>query len=116
MKYKAIIACWALALAVMAAPQTGYREPTIKQDLATVVQSTITNLPDWIDLTNQIAMYDVNKATVVTDIAGISNTNTVQALNDMLTIIQNVKVMSSDEKRLLRAISSVTTNPATLNQ
>lgn len=130
MKHLFIVSYAAAALTVVAAPQAGYREPTIAQDQAQAVQTSIRQMPDFVDLTNQLAQFVIDKqaftndrAVFSVDVAAVSDAATKQALldlralhNDQLAMQTDLKQACADMKRLIKAIANSTTNNATLNQ
>ena len=125
MKYVAIAVCWGLALAVFAAPPAGYLDKPVA-----IMQGRIRQMPDFVDLTNQLAQFVVDKqaftndrAVFGVDVASVSDAATKQALldlralhNDQLAMQTDLKQACADMKRLIKAIANSTTNNATLNQ
>ena len=110
MKYAAIAACWAIALVVVAAPKVGYVEPTIQQDLQVQAQSSIKSMPEWIDLTNQLAQFVIDKVDYTDKVAQVADAPTKAAIKALAAMVVDLKQAVADEKRLIKALANGVTN------
>ena len=116
MKYKLIFACWAVALAVMAAPKSGYNEPTIAQDQAQVAQASIKSLPDWQALKDDRASYVADKSTYASNIMAVADAPTKTAIKNLAACVQDLQAQISDLKRVVLAVANSTTNTVIIGQ
>ena len=104
----AILSC--LACVAIAAPKVGYVEPTIQQDLQVLAQSNIKSMPDFIDLTNQLAQFVINKTDYTNMVSVVADAPTKAAIKALAAMVVDLKQAVADEKRLIKALANGVTN------
>lgn len=112
MRHLLTAALCALALAAAAGPIV---ESFPANMAAQATTTAIRSMPDFIDLTNQLAQYTADKIVYTGQVAQVSDAQTRQAIKALADMVQDLKQAVADQKRLIKALANSTTNSAVVD-